>query len=307
MEDEKVVEYMESERTYTGKKRRVLKVFLVVAALTLLIGGACFVVFYFNSNQYYISHKLQWEPNGKIDIYSLKGAEKVLDARDLKYERKEDTGSVTWFADEDILSKEEYLLMLKREIENSREAVVYGTVKNLKIVAIKDHVRYTRVNWTHYSAGPSIRKEQEMDYPAVWWIATFDIDVIDDMGTLNGGESVHVVMASRYATEDTDGGGTYSINPPENMKALLMKIQALPTGVFKLRKYDMGEEIRLDGDGGASSANIWKIKGQEYYTTAFADYYLTSRYDCDGEKYKVGNSSYGFTVDLNEIRVKKEE
>lgn len=307
MEDEKFVEPVENSGVFMRKKRRVPKVFLVVAVLVLLIGGGCFGLFYFNSIQYYINHKLQWEPNGKIDIFSLKGAEKVLDARNLKYERKEDTGSATWFVDEDILSKEEYLLMLKREIENSREAVVYGTMKNLKIVTIKDHVRYSRMVWEHYGDGSNRQKEQSYDYPAEWWITTFDIDVVDDMGTLNGEKSVRVVMASRFATEDADGDRSYKINRPESMKEQLMKIQANPTGVFELRKYTDGEELRLDEDGGSSSANIWKIKGQEYYTTAFADYYFVSRYDCDGEKYKIGNSSYGFTVDLNEIWVKKEE
>lgn len=293
---------MEEGSAYTRKKRRVSKVFLVVTVLVLLIGGGCFGVFYYNIN------KVELDKNGKIDIYSLWGAKKVLDASDLSSELRyvRNNNVITSSVEKgEPYPKEEYITMLKREIENSREAVVYGTVKNFKIVTLNDHVQCSRMVWEHYDDGSSIQKERKYDYPAVWWIATFDIDVIDDMGTLEGNDSIRVVMASRYATEDTGGDVEYKLNSPERLKEILMKIQENPVGVFRLKKFVVGEEIRLDDTGVSSNGNIWKIKGKEYWATEFADFYLGAWFECDGEKFRYASAEY-CTIYMDEIRVQEE-
>ncbi len=299
MENEEKVPQME-ESAFIKGKRRVLKALLVVAVLALVIGGGG--VYYYNSN------KVELDENGKIDIYSLKGAKKILEASDLssdlRYVRN-NNAIINSVEKGEPYPKEEYITMLKTEIENSREAVVYGTVKNLKIVTLNDHVQCSRMVWEHYEDGSSIQKERKYDYPAVWWIATFDIDVIDDMETLDGSDSVRVVMASRYATEDTGGDVEYKLNSPERLKEILMKIQANPIGVFRLRKFAVGEENRLDDTGFSSDGNIWEIKGKEYCATDFADFYLSSRYDCDGEKFRYALAEY-YTIYLDEIRVQEE-
>ena len=302
MENEEKVPQMEEGSAFIKRKRRVPKAFLVVAVLALLIGGGCFGVFYYNSN------KVELDKNGKIDIYSLRGAKKILEASalssDLRYVRNNNT-NIRSVEKGEPYPKEEYITMLKREIENSREAVVYGTVKNLKIVTLNDHVQCSRMVWEHYDDGSSIQKERKYDYPAVWWIATFDIDVIDDMGTLEGNDSVRVVMASRYATEDTGGDVEYKLNSPERLKEILMKIQENPVGVFRLRKFVVGEEIRLDDTGVSSNGNIWKIKGKEYWATEFADFYLGAWFECDGEKFRYASAEY-CTIYMDEIRVQEE-
>ena len=297
MENEEKVPRMEDGSAFTRKKRKVPKVFLVVGVLVLLIGGVCFGVLF------YCGNRVKLDANGKIDIYSLRGAQKILDARDLssdlRYIRNNNVISSSVEKDGPY-PKEEYLLMLKREIENSREAIVYGTVKNIKIVTIKDYVHCSRMVWEHYEDGSSIQKERKYDYPAVWWIATFDIDVIDDMGTLDGSNSVRVVFASRYATEDTGGDVEYKLNPPERIKEELMKVQANPTGVFRLKGFAVGEEKRLDDTGFSSDGNIWEVKGKEYRATEFADFYLSARFECDGEKFRYA-SAEDYTIYLDEI------
>lgn len=300
MENEEKVPQMEVGSAFIKRKRRVPKVFFVVGIFVLLIGGGCFGVFYYNSN------KVGVDANGKIDIYSLKGAKKVLDASDLKYERKEEVSSETQYVHGDPGSKEEILLWLKKGIETSQTAVVYGTAKNIKIVKIKDHVYFSRMERKYDGAGSGIQKKRKYDYPVEWWIATFDIEVIDDMGTLGGRDLVRVVMASRYATGDTGGDREYAIRSPEGMKEMLMILQANPTGVFELRKQAVGEEKKIDEEGFSSYGNIWEIKRKEYCTSEFADYYLDARYNCDGEKYQYDSSSDYCTIYLDEIRVQEE-
>lgn len=47
----------------------------------------------------------------------------------------------------------------------------------------------------------------------------------------------------------------------------------------------------------------WKIKGREYRAVDFADYFVNTRYDCNGESYRYENT---YDILLDELRVKKE-
>lgn len=292
MENEEKVPQMEEGNAFTRKKRSVPKVFLAVGVLALLIGGGCFGVFYYNRN------KVELDTNGKIDIYSLRGASTRAEIPELYN---------TFSASEgEPCSREEYLPMLKREIESAHTAFVYGTAKNVKSITLEDHVQFKRKVQAHLEDGSSRIVEQEYDYPVMWWIVTFDIDVIDDLGTLDGRETVHVVMASRYATATGKGDDPFfKLHCPLDVKKVLADIERNPTGLFMLRNQVRQEDERLD-DTWISNGNIWEIKGKEYHATEFADYFVGTKYDCDGVKYRYNSSSDYYTIYLDEIRVQEE-
>ena len=293
MENAEKLLQMEEGSAYTRKKRRVSKVFLVVGVLVLLIGGGCFGVFYYSIN------KVELDENGKIDICSLRGASTSVEIPEMY-----NTFSVL---EGEPSSREEYLPWLKERIESSQAAFVYGTAKNVKSITLEDRVQFKRMVQTHLEDGSGKIVEQEYDYPVMWWIVTFDIDVIDDLGTLDGRETVHVVMASRYAIATGKGDDpTFKLHWPPDMKEMLDELKKNPTGLFTLRDQGQQEDERLD-DTWISNGNIWEIKGKEYHATEFADYFVGTKYDCDGVKYQYDSSSDYYTIYLDEIRVEKEE
>lgn len=265
-------ELIEEASTFTVGKKQVWKVLLPVAASLLLIAGAF-------SGWYSYSNKVELDENGKIDICSMKRAQ-VHDAV------PEEMAEPEWrfFREADVYPREEYIARIKEEINASELAVVYGTVKNIKMVTVDDRAKYTRTIWEHHEDGTSTPKEKKCNYPVTWVLVTFDIEIIDDLGTLDGRKSVHVVMASRYEIGETIADGYYRLHDPWNIKEMLGKIRANPTGLFMLRNLTVEEEIELDSSR-FSQGNVWTIKGKEYRATEFADYYVNSRYDCDGESY----------------------
>jgi len=237
---------------------------------------------------------VEFDENGKIDIYSLKGAEKIKKIPEQYYE--------TLGVEGDVFPKEEYLAMLKDWIKTSGTSLVYGTAKNIKMISLEDHVKFKRKVQEHLEDGSSRISEQKYDYPVVWLIITFDIDVIDDMGTLDGRESVHVVLASRYATGDTNDEPTFKLYTPTGMKEMMEDIQKNPTGLFMLRNLTVEQDKRLD-DTWISDGNIWELNGKEYRATEFADYFVNTKYECDGVSFRcrgIGN------ILLDELRVQEE-
>ena len=290
MEAEKKLPQMEEERAFMRRKREVSRRFLVVSVLVLLVGIGCLSLFYYNCN------KIKLDENGKIDIYSIKG-EKIKDKVPELY-------GMIWSEAEEPALKEEYVPWLREEIEKSNETVVYGTAKNIKMITLEDNVRFTRKEGHHFEDGTHAIIEQEYDYPVIWWIVTFDIDVIDDLGILDGEKTVHAVMATRYATESAGYDPWFKLHCPTEMKEILEKMKSNPTGAFLLMNLTEMEDERLD-DSFEPMGNIWKINGKEYRADEFADYFFRVRYDCDGEKFQYASSEY-YTIYLDEIRVQEE-
>lgn len=242
-------------------KKKKWKVFLPVAASVLLIAGAFSGMFYYNSN------KVRLDSNGKIDIYSMKGAQ-ILDA---------DKMSVTgWAANEEPTNDpEEFGAHLKKDIIlEARNAVmcgtevitalVYGTAKNIKAVTMEEVVDNNKL---------------------VWNIVTFDIDIIDDLQTLGGRETVHVVSASLCE----NGYLVMELN------ARMNEMLSNPVGVFMLNGTNRESLFEIK--------NTWKIKGKEYKVSDFADYFVYRRYDCDGESFQY----YGVPVRLEDLRIEDEK
>lgn len=286
-------ELIEEASAFTVKRKKTWKVFLTIAASVLLVVGVLFGWLYSNSN------KVELDENGKIDIYSIKG-EKIKDQVPESY-------NLVWSEEDEPALPEEYVAWMKEEIEKSNEAVVYGTAKNIKTITLEDHVHFSRKVRHHFLDGTSTIIEKEYDYPVVWWIVTFDIDVIDDLGILDGEKTVHAVMATRYATAigSTNDDPYFKLHCPTEMKEILEKMKSNPTGAFLLMNLTEMEDERLD-DSWEYVGNIWEINGEEYRADEFADYFFRVRYDCDGEKFQYASSEL-FTIYLDELRIQKEE
>lgn len=280
-------ELIEEASIFSVTKRKTWKRLLPLAASFLLIVGVL------SGWLYYISNKAELDENGKIDIYSIKRAQVIEEVPETEW-------SITEMGD--VYPREEYIARMKARIDASELAVVYGTVKNIKMVAVEDRVRFTRPIWKHLEDGTSIQKKRKYNVPVAWVIVTFDIDVLDDLGTLDGRETVHVVMASRYATGDTNDGPHFKLHCPTDMKEMVEEMQRNPTGLFMLRNLSVEEEKRLD-DSWNPYGNIWKVKGKEYHAIEFADYYVNARYDCDGERYHFAGA---YDVMLEELRRQEE-
>ncbi len=268
---------IEEASTFTVIRKKMWKVYFATAASVLLIVGLL------SGWIYYFSNKVELDANGKIDIYSIKKAQVIKEVLETSFSTS---------ASDMPGPPEEYVAMHREWIEAGEEIFVYGTVKNIKMIKLEDYVHDKGVSWVEED-GTIIMEEE--DFPATWWIVTFDIDVIDDMQTLDGVETVHVVLACRYTTK-AKFASPYIIYNPKEMEKMLTKIQSNPTGLFVLKDQTREPE----------NESVWEIKGKEYRAVDFADYFVKLRYDCDGEKfqYACGDS---FTVYLDELRMQKEE
>ena len=282
-------ELVEEAGTFTVKKQILRKRILTIATFLLLIVSVCFGVLF------YCGNRVKLDANGKIDIYSLKGAT-----------TKENVSERNWSGSREVevLQKEEYVSNIKEKMEASQIAGVYGTAQNIKMIAIDDYVSYSRIIQSGNGDGTWVTEELTRAYPAVWWIVTFDIDVIDDLGTLDGMEKIHVVLASRYATEFGVDNILHRLHSPEDIEKMYREIQENPTGFFVLRKLANEQDERLD-DTWISNGNIWKIKGKEYRAIEFADYFVNERYDCNGKRFRYASGD-SYTVYLDELRVQKD-
>lgn len=268
---------IEEASTFTVIRKKMWKVYLATAASVLLIIGILY------GGGYYFSNKVELDANGKIDIYSIKKAKVIEEVLETSF-----STSASCMPG----PPEKYVAIHREWIEAGKESFVYGTVKNIKMIKLEDYVHDKGVSWVEED-GTVIMEEEE--FPATWWIVTFDIDVIDDMQTLDGVETVHVVLACRYTTK-SKFAPPYIIYNPKEMEKMLTKIQSNPTGLFVLKDQTKEPE----------NESIWEIKGKEYRAVDFADYFVEMRYDCDGEKFQY---AYGdsFTVYLDELRMQKEE
>lgn len=237
---------IEEASTFTRKKKK-WKVFLTVAASVLLIAGAFSGIFYNNN-------KVKLDSNGKIDVYSMKGAQ-ILNENGMP--------AAGCTVEEEPLLPDKYIPLLKSWIK-SGWAVVYGTAKNIKAVTIEEVVDNNNI---------------------VWNIVTFDIDIMDDLQTLDGRETIHVVSASLCE----NGCPAMELNTQMN------EMLSNPEGLFILRNSTIESTFEL--------RNSWKIKGKEYKVADFADYFAYRRYECDGESFRYG---YG-PVPLDDLRIQNEE
>lgn len=279
-------ELIEEASTFTVRKKKVWRMVLPIAASVLLIVGAI-------SGWNYYNTKVELDENGKLDIFSMKRAQVIDEVPETEWE-------ITEMAD--VYPREEYIARVKDQIDDLERAVVYGSVNNIKMVTMEDRAHYTKTYWEHHEDGTSTQKEKELEYPVAWVIVTFDIEIIDDLGTLDGRESVHVVMASRYETGDTITDGYFRLSNPGKIREMLEKMQANPAGLFMLQNLTAEQEEGID-ESPFTRGNIWEIKGKEYRATDFADYYVNARYECDGESYHYAGA---YDVLLDELRRQEE-
>ena len=171
---------------------------------------------------------------GKIDITSLSGAEIVDTDEDFFVS-----------SNGDIDSSDGWVSNIKK----SSMTVVYGTAKNIKTVKIED--------WKGH----------------IWYITTFEIDVIKEIKNCDGAKTITVASVSHFKGNLP----VYDYGMSSDIKIAKKK-----TGLFTLKK---------------NSDDIWRIGCKKYAASDLADYYVMGQYDCDGESVDY----YGTSIDLNDI------
>lgn len=185
-----------------------------------------------------ISHGKRYEFNadGKINIFSMPGAVRVS------------TSEKAFCGDNgNIYLPDEYADMCR----NSDRTIIYGTAKNINTVSIADGDR-------------------------LWYITTFEIEVIDAVKDQSGASVIKAASVSCYENDDPHFLG---------MLASDLKIHKEPTGLFVLKsahadEYEIG------------------INGKRYSAYEFADLYAMAQYDCDGKSFDY----YGTEIALDSLR-----
>jgi len=182
------------------------------------------------------SHNPKYElgEDGKINILSISGAMQI------------NTSDKVFLADNgDIYPPEEFVNVQK----NNGSIIVYGSAKNVKTVSITEG-------------------------DLIWYITTFEINVIDAIKKVDESSTVKATSISCYEKGEPNFIGSLSSN---------IKIDKNTTGLFLLK---------------SSPADKYEINGEKYSVDQFASYYAMSQYDCDGKSFDY----YGTTIEVEKLR-----
>ena len=133
--------------------------------------------------------------------------------------------------------------------KNNGSIIVYGSAKNVKTVSITEG-------------------------DLIWYITTFEIDVIDAIKKVDESSTVKATSISCYEKGEPNFIGSLSSN---------IKIDKNTTGLFILK---------------SSPADKYEINGEKYSVDQFASYYAMSQYDCDGKNFDY----YGTEIELDALR-----
>jgi len=172
--------------------------------------------------------------DGKINILSITDATQVDISEKMFYG---ETG--------DIYPPEEFVKVFR----NNNCPFIYGTAKNIKSVSITDD------NF-------------------IWYITTFEIDVIDAVKSIDESSTIKVVSISCY-----DDGNPHFIGSLSSK----IDIANQKTGLFLLKN---------------APSDKYEINGTQYSISDFADYYVMHQYDCDGKFFNY----YGTQIEVDALR-----
>lgn len=183
----------------------------------------------------------EFDEDGKINILSIPGALQI-DSREKVFFGNE--------AGADIYDPDTFVNVFR----NNSSTIVYGSIKNRKTISITDD-------------------------DLIWYITTFDIDVIDIVKNAQKSSTIKAMSISCY-----DQGSACFI-----FLGLLdssVNIASDAAGLFFLKT--------------ASSENLqFEIDGEQYSAYDFADYYAMCEFDCDGESFDY----YGTKIELDKLKV----
>ena len=174
--------------------------------------------------------------NGKLDISSLPGAQVVQTKGELIHNVHSENGDIF---DRDGLSK---------WLKDNHKTVAYGTVRNIQTVKMKGIMG------------------------RVWYITTFEIEVIEGFNNCEDGQILTAVSVSCQVHGE-----------PEFISSLFSSIEIdhMENGLFALRNADDSLQVGL----------------HEYDLIEFADYYAISQLESDGQNVKY----FGITYDLDDL------
>ncbi len=178
--------------------------------------------------------------NGKIDISSLPGAQVVQTKGELIHNVHSENGDIF---DRDGLSK---------WLKDDNTTVAYGTARNIQTIKLNDIMG------------------------RVWYITTFEIEVIEGFNNCEAGQILAVTSVSCQVWGE-----------PEFISSLFSRIEIdhMATGLFALRNADDSLQVGL----------------REYDLIGFADYYAISQFECDGQNVKY----FGITYDLDDLGLRE--
>ena len=173
--------------------------------------------------------------DGKINIFSLPGALQIQTS-----EKAFCGGEANIYPPNDFVNA----------FRNNDCTIVYGTAKNINTVSITDEDR-------------------------VWYITTFEIDIIDAVKKVQDSSTIKVASISCY-----EKGSPYFIGSLSSE----LKIDKNTTGLFFLKN---------------APSEKYEINGEKHSADKFANYYAMSQYDCDGKSFDY----YGTKIEVDKLRV----
>lgn len=260
--------YVEEAATYSVKKRKLWKVVFPIAAAAILVMVAL------STRLFVHDYAAKRGENGLIDIYSLKGAKPMEAVPEIEKDLRKVSCPV---------HLENIIPSFKKCIENEGFHMVYGTAKNMKIATLEDKEE---------------REVHVVKKPATWLLVTFDIEVIKAIPDMEKGETIHVAMVQIFETESFQKLPPYTVE--RQVLGILSDLQKNPTCMFWLNeKSEIARELDLYERSWRNNGQ-WIINGKRFAPGDFADYYLDSIWECDGEAFCYN----GYNLNLDEIREK---
>lgn len=260
--------YVEEAANYSVKKRKLWKVVFPIAAAAILVMVAL------STRLFVHDYAAKRGENGLVDIYSLKGAKPMEAVPEIDKDMRKLSCPVHL---EDIIPS------FKKCIENEGFHMVYGTAKNMKIATVEE-LQETDL--------------QGIRTHATWLLATFDIEVSKAIPDMEKGETIHVALVQILKTEAYQKLTPYT--GERQLMGMLSDLQENPTCMFWLNeKSEIARELDLYERSWRNNGQ-WIINGKRFAPGDFADYYLDSIYECDGESFCYNL----YNLNLDEIREK---
>lgn len=236
--DDELIVFAES---YRKKKKSNYKAVLSIAASFCLLFGVVMAFVMQSNKKPYESDEKPYELNedGKINILSIPGALQI-DTPEKVFIGNE--------AGEGKIYPPDYYVDVVRNRDSCRYPMVYGSIKNITTISITDDNR-------------------------IWYITTFDIDVIDNVKNTQEFSTIKATSINCYDQEN--GWLLYNGINLASDAARLFALSTAPSDILK-----------------------FEINGEQYSAYDFADYYAMSEFDCDGESFYY----YRTKIELDRLR-----
>lgn len=233
--------------TYRRKKKSNYKAVISIAASFCLLFGVVMAFVMQSNKKPYESDEIPYEldKDGKIDILSIPGAVQI-DTPEKIFFGNEAEGNGNIYEPDDFVNV----------VRNGNSTIVYGSIKNSKTISITDD-------------------------NLIWYITTFDIDVIDNVKNAQESSTIKATSINCYDKGIERFIFLGLLNSRINIASDALRLFFLKTVPSESLFY-----------------KLFEIDGEQYSAYDFADYYAGREYDCDGESFDY----YGTKIELDRLR-----